>query len=129
MGADAARRAGTATVLFTDLVGSTDLRRALGDDRADALRRQHDALIRAAIDEHDGTEVKGTGDGLMAVFAAAGDAMAAASAMQRAIERYNRRAVELQQLKKQQIESNYRGKDAAPEDDISDLLELYGDSI
>jgi hypothetical protein len=45
------------------------------------------------------------------------------------IQRYNRRAVELQQLKRQKIEQNYQGKEAAPEDDISDLLQLYGDSI
>jgi hypothetical protein len=41
----------------------------------------------------------------------------------------NKRAIQLQQEKMRAIESNYRGKDAAPEDDISDLLELYGDSI
>ena len=85
-------RAGTATVLFTDLVGSTDLRRTLGDDRADALRREHDAIVRAAIEEQRGTEVKSTGDGVMAVFASAGEAVAGAAAMQRAIDRFNRRA-------------------------------------
>ena len=92
MGAGGAARAGTVTVLFTDLVGSTELRRTLGDDRADALRHEHDALVRAAIEEHHGTEVKSTGDGVMAVFASAGEAVAGAAAMQRAIDRFNRRA-------------------------------------
>ena len=89
---EGAPRAGTATVLFTDLVRSTEVRRALGDDRADDLRRAHDGIVRAAIEEHHGTEVKGTGDGLMAVFAAAGDAVAGAITVQRAIERFNRKA-------------------------------------
>jgi len=77
----------TVTVLFTDLVGSTELRQALGDDRADILRRAHDRLLRSAISAHGGTEVKGTGDGLMVVFGSAAEAVAAAVEMQRAVRR------------------------------------------
>ncbi len=85
-------RPSTATVLFTDLVGSTGLRRALGDDRADELRRRHDATVRIAVTGHLGTEVKGTGDGLMVVFPAAAEAVAAAIEIQRGIARLNRAA-------------------------------------
>ena len=70
-----ATRAGTATVLFTDLVASTQVRQALGDERADDLRRAHDRILREAITSHGGTEVKGTGDGLMVTFAAAAEAV------------------------------------------------------
>ena len=80
-------RAETVTVLFTDLVGSTELRQLLGDDRADDLRRDHDRLLRSAIAAHGGTEVKGTGDGLMVVFSSAAQAVSASVEMQRAVSR------------------------------------------
>jgi class 3 adenylate cyclase len=78
-------RASTAIVLFTDLVGSTEMREALGDDRADELRRRHDRLLRDAIAAHGGSEVKGTGDGLMVVFDSAAEAVSAAVAMQSSV--------------------------------------------
>ena len=80
------------TVLFTDLVGSTALRQSLGDDRADALRRQHDRVLREAIAAHSGNEVKNTGDGLMVVFGSSADAVSAAVEMQQGVARFNRRA-------------------------------------
>jgi hypothetical protein len=81
---------GTATVLFTDLVGSTELRARLGEVAADDLRRVHDGLLAEAIGAHRGTVVKGLGDGAMASFASAADAVAAAVTIQQAIERHNR---------------------------------------
>jgi len=89
---DVAPRAGTATVLFTDLVASTYVRQQLGDERADDLRRAHDRILREAIAGHGGTEVKGTGDGLMATFNAAAEAVSAAVTMQRGIVRLARRS-------------------------------------
>ncbi|HCG29797.1 MAG TPA: hypothetical protein DEU95_08675 [Chloroflexi bacterium] len=47
--------------------------------------------MREALAAPDGTEVKSTGDGLMAVFSSASDAAYAAVAMQRVVERLNRR--------------------------------------
>jgi class 3 adenylate cyclase/tetratricopeptide (TPR) repeat protein len=91
-GAGEAGRPATATVLFTDLVGSTALRQAIGDDAADELRRSHDRVLRDAVAAHGGREVKGTGDGLMIVFDSAVEAVAAAEAMQRGVERLTRRA-------------------------------------
>ena len=90
--------AGTATILFTDLVGSTELRSRLGDGVADELRRAHDQLLRAAVDEQGGTLVKGLGDGILAAFGAAADAVAAATAIQRAIDRANRRVDDARRL-------------------------------
>ncbi len=85
-------RTETATVLFTDLVGSTALRQTVGDDHADELRRRHDSALRDAIAAHRGREVKGTGDGIMVVFGAAAEAVATATTMQRAVDRLGRRA-------------------------------------
>lgn len=80
-----------AAVLFTDLVGSTALRATLGEERADELRKLHDHLLTERLEAHGGRMVKGTGDGLVAAFASASDALSSAVEMQQAIERYNRR--------------------------------------
>ena len=83
-------RSTTATVLFTDLARSTEIRRRLGDDRADELRRRHDEAIRAAVADHLGEVVKGTGDGLMIVFPAAAEGVSGAVAIQQAVHRLSR---------------------------------------
>lgn len=75
----------TATVLFTDLVGSTELRTRLGEERADELRRTHDAVVQDAIEVNNGRVVKSLGDGLMAVFESAADAVAAGIASQQGV--------------------------------------------
>ena len=82
----------TATILVTDLVGSTELRVRLGEERADLLRRTHDDLLRTAVDAEGGTLVKGLGDGVLAMFAGAADAVAAAVAIQQAAYAHNREA-------------------------------------
>ena len=73
------------TVLFTDLVGSTSLLSALGDDAADELRRAHFSLLREAIASHRGREIKNLGDGLMVSFSSAREAVACGAAMQAAV--------------------------------------------
>jgi predicted ATPase/class 3 adenylate cyclase len=77
----------TTTVLFTDIVGSTELRGRLGDDAAEELRRVHDRLLAQAVESNGGRMVKGLGDGIMATFAGASDAVAAAVAIQQEIDR------------------------------------------
>lgn len=78
-------------MLFTDLVGSTALRTRLGEEPAEDLRREHDRLLAEAVKAHAGRVVKGLGDGIMATFAAASDAVAAAVAIQQSVDRHNRR--------------------------------------
>jgi len=80
----------TATVLFTDLVGSTELRSRLGENVADDLRRRHDTLVAGAVEVSRGVVVKNLGDGIMATFTGAADAVGAAVAIQQAIGRHNR---------------------------------------
>jgi len=73
--------------MFTDLEGSTRLIDRFGDAGAHALLRRHFALLRAAVAEHHGHEVKSLGDGLMVVFAVVPEAVACAAAMQAAVAR------------------------------------------
>jgi class 3 adenylate cyclase len=56
------------TVLFCDLVASTERRTRTGDDEADTFRRQFFEALRNAVAATDGLEVSNTGDGLMVVF-------------------------------------------------------------
>ena len=58
-------------ILFTDMEGSTGLANRVGDARAIKLIRAHDEAVRAALAEHGGSEVKHTGDGIMASFTSA----------------------------------------------------------
>lgn len=60
-----------ATILVTDLVGSTRLANAVGPTRADELRDEHFDVLREAIRAAGGREFKDTGDGLMVAFSSA----------------------------------------------------------
>ena len=84
----------TVTILITDLVGSTGLESRIGPGAADELRGEHFSLLRAAIEESGGREVKNTGDGLMAAFESASAAVGCAVSMQQRLERRNRSAEE-----------------------------------
>jgi class 3 adenylate cyclase len=56
------------TILFTDIEGSTSLTQRLGDAGAMGVLRAHDRIVAEALGRHGGSEVKHTGDGLMAAF-------------------------------------------------------------
>lgn len=73
----------TATIVVTDLVGSTELRARVGEEAAEELRRTHDQLLIDAVARHDGDVVKGLGDGVLARFPGAAEAVAAAVDLQR----------------------------------------------
>ena len=79
----------TITVLFTDLVGSTEMASALTPEGADRLRREHFATLRRAIVPTGGTEVKNLGDGLMVVFPSTSAALSCAVAMVQTVDREN----------------------------------------
>ena len=57
-----------ATVLFTDIVGSTDRARELGDNEWTALLAQHHATVRTVLAQYRGREIATTGDGFLAAF-------------------------------------------------------------
>jgi class 3 adenylate cyclase len=73
------------TILFTDIVSSTELAHRVGDAVALDLLQQHNRVIRGAIDAHDGREVKHTGDGFLASFATAAGGVECAADIQRGI--------------------------------------------
>ena len=69
---------GLVTVLFTDLVGSTELSDRIGDGAADDLRRRHFESLRSVIATTGGDEVKTIGDAVMVTYRGAADAIAGA---------------------------------------------------
>ena len=80
--ADQMHSMGIVTVLFTDVVGSTELMDRLGDDAADQLRREHFESAQAIAGAHGGRMVKTLGDGVMLAFPSALEAIASAAALQ-----------------------------------------------
>jgi class 3 adenylate cyclase len=70
-----------ATVLFTDIVGSTEQAARLGDRRWRDLLSSHDALVRAEVLRFRGGLVKTTGDGVLATFDGPGRAIRCACAI------------------------------------------------
>jgi class 3 adenylate cyclase/KaiC/GvpD/RAD55 family RecA-like ATPase len=88
---DGSRQVATRSVLFTDVVGSTQMRIRLGEDAADEVRRTHDKMLTEAVEAQGGIVVKGTGDGIHAAFESAADAVRGAVAVQQAVEAFCRR--------------------------------------
>jgi len=83
--APAAAPSGLVTILFTDIEGSTTLTHRLGDAKAQEVLRAHNAIVRDALKAHGGSEIKHTGDGIMASFPLASSALGSAIAIQRAV--------------------------------------------
>src|SRR5262249_41566332 len=86
--------AGLRAVMFTDIVGSTEMTARLGDAAALELVRVHNALVRRGLALHHGREEKHTGDGIMAVFDEVADSVRAAADIQRHFGSYNAQACE-----------------------------------
>jgi class 3 adenylate cyclase len=78
-------RGGTVTFVFTDIAGSTELLKRLGDRYADALA-DHRRIVREAFAARDGQEIDTQGDAFFYCFERARDAVAAAVAAQRVLE-------------------------------------------
>jgi class 3 adenylate cyclase len=85
---------GLRAVMFTDIVGSTELTIRLGDAAALELVRVHDALVRRGLAANQGREVKHTGDGIMAAFDSVAGAVRAAADIQWHFWLYNLNAAE-----------------------------------
>jgi class 3 adenylate cyclase len=74
-----------ATVLFTDVVGSTEQVAHLGDRRWRELLATHDDLVRGELERFRGQAVKSTGDGVLATFDGPGRAIRCACAIRDAV--------------------------------------------
>jgi class 3 adenylate cyclase len=77
------------TILFTDLVGHTEMMARLGDNRGRDVLREHERITREALLGHGGFEVKTLGDGFMASFSSVSAAIASAIDLQRRIRQWN----------------------------------------
>jgi class 3 adenylate cyclase/streptogramin lyase len=77
---------GVVTIMFTDVEGSTDLTRRLGDEAARRTIDAHKSIIRAKLAEHDGREIDSIGDGFMITFLSTRRAITCAVDIQRALE-------------------------------------------
>ncbi|MEZ5564366.1 MAG: adenylate/guanylate cyclase domain-containing protein [Gammaproteobacteria bacterium] len=73
------------SILFADVVGSTQLYEALGDDRARETVQQCLAVMKQATDQYGGSVIKTMGDEIMSTFPSADDALNAANQMQQRI--------------------------------------------
>jgi len=72
-----------ATILFTDIVGSTEQASGLGDRRWKELLQSHDQIVRRQLERFRGRHVKSTGDGVLATFDAPARAIHCAQAIVR----------------------------------------------
>jgi class 3 adenylate cyclase len=82
------RDPGIRTILFTDIVGSTALTQTLGDEAAMVLLDLHNSVVRDALAQLGGREVKHTGDGIMASFLSAAAAVKCAAQIQRELAKH-----------------------------------------
>ena len=76
-------------LLMTDLVDSTAVTTRLGDERAEPLQRFHDQTVRGAMSRHRGHEISHTGDGILARFSSAADAIRCGLQIQEGFARRN----------------------------------------
>jgi len=91
-GATAARSgpAAAKTFMFTDMVQSTTLVDAIGDEAWQDVRRWHDQTLRALFARHSGEEIDHMGDGFLVAFDRAADAVECAVAIQRSLAEHRR---------------------------------------
>jgi class 3 adenylate cyclase len=75
------------TILFTDLEGSTEMNRTLGDERALAVRRRLDDIVKNALFATSGRQIKTLGDGVLACFMSVVKALECARHVQQAVSR------------------------------------------
>src|SRR6059036_2840490 len=80
----------TITIFFSDIRGFTDTTEELGDEVANELVREQDAIVRSHIEAYGGDVVKTQGDGFMVAFKATRGAILCAIAIQRSVAQKNR---------------------------------------
>ena len=105
------------TFMFTDIVKSTNLAEAMGDDAWLELLRWHDETLRATFAAHQGEEVTTTGDGFFVSFDSPDAALACAVAIQRRLADHRRQhgfapqvRIGLHASEAAQVERDFRGR-------------------
>ncbi|HEX3461600.1 MAG TPA: nickel-binding protein [Acidimicrobiales bacterium] len=79
-------------IVFTDVCGSVAQTQQLGDDGHMQMLGEHNSIVRSELVNHEGREVKHTGDGIMAAFTSVVSAIAFAVEVQRRLHRRNQEA-------------------------------------
>jgi class 3 adenylate cyclase len=108
------------TVVFTDIVDSTQHWHELGDIEARIQLDQHDRLLKAVVKEFDGVLVKTIGDSLMVTFELPDNAIRAAIAMQHVLEEHREKNPDFELKIRIGI---HRGQALVEEDDV------YGNTV
>jgi class 3 adenylate cyclase len=116
---------GLVTIMFTDIEGSTSMTQRLGDAGAQDLLRTHNALLRDALKEYGGREIKHTGDGIMASFPLASSALDCAIAVQRAFAAHNDEHAEAAV----RVRIGLNAGEPVAEDDPGGRGDLFGTSV
>jgi class 3 adenylate cyclase len=105
------------TFMFTDIVRSTNLVEALGDEAWENLLRWHDQTLRSLFAAHQGEEVVATGDGFFVGFDSPESAIACAVAIQRGLAEHRQKhgfapqvRIGLHASDATQVGGNFRGK-------------------
>lgn len=105
------------TFLFSDIVRSTNLLDAIGDEAWSDLLKWHDDTLRKLFAEHGGEEVVHTGDGFFVAFETAEDAVACAVDIQRSLAAHRRAhgfspqvRVGLHATEASEVQGNYHGR-------------------
>ena len=116
----AASPSGLVTILFTDMESSTALTQRLGDEAAQNLVHTHNNVVREALKAHDGTEIKHTGDGIMASFPSARGALDCAVAIQRGLDESDNPV---------RVRIGLNAGEPVAEDDPDGRVDLFGTSV
>ena len=123
-------RTETRTFMFTDIVRSTQLIEAIGDEAWADLVRWHDQTLRSLFATHGGEEVDHAGDGFFVAFAAARPAIECGVAIQRTLLDHRRKAgfapqvrIGLHAAEAQKHDGAYRGKGVHTAARIASLAE------
>jgi class 3 adenylate cyclase len=116
-GKEGPRRRVVKTFMFTDIVGSTNLVEALGDEAWEAMLHWHDQKLRSLFVTHQGEEVTATGDGFFVGFDSPEAAVTCAIAIQRGLAEHRQEhgfapqvRIGLHASDATQVGRNFRGK-------------------
>ncbi len=115
---------GFRTILFTDIVGHTEMMARLGDDKGREVLREHEDVTREVLRTHGGTEVKTMGDGFMASFTSVVKGVECAIALQRAFAERNERAEE-----PLEVRVGLNAGEPIEEDDPDGRTDLFGETV
>ena len=113
------------TILFTDMQSSTAFTQRLGDAKAQEVRRAHNEIVRAALSANGGSEIKHTGDGIMASFPSTSGALECAIAIQRGVAAH----VEEHPDSPLGVYIGLNAGEPITEDDPGGRVDLFGTSV